>query len=209
MSKELTNLEKQLLKDLPDFSLKGRLLFMRPVKPILRGIFFESSSFDKAAFSVTTFILPLCVPTTHLYLNFGNRIRHTGGGDRWNMTKLDLTSELGAALKLQAVPFLSRVTSLLDFVEIAKAFSQANPNTQRAIAYSLARAGRVSEGVEVLDQLLDQLDTTVPWQLDLAKEATQVRTQLTTNPTEALRQFQAWEHGTERNLGLSEIDGSS
>ena len=123
------------------------------------------------------------------------------------MAKADVARELGPALKLQAVPFLSRVTSPLDFVEAAKTFSQANPHTRRAIAYSLARAGRVSEGMEVIGQLLDQLDTAVPWQLDLAKEVAQLKTQLIAHPREALHQLQVWERETEKHLGLSEVDG--
>ena len=90
-----------------------------------------------------------------------------------------------------------------------KLFSQTNPNTRRAIAYSLARAGRISEGVEILDQLVDQLDATVPWQFDLANEATRLRSELTADPTEALRQLQAWERETEKTLGLSEADESN
>ena len=124
------------------------------------------------------------------------------------MTKSDLAAELGMALRLQAVPFLSRVTSLLDFVETAKTFSKANPHTLRAIAYSLARSGRITEAVEVLDQLLDQLDRAIPWQLALAGEAGRLRAQLITHPTEALRQLQTWEHETEQNLGLNEAIGS-
>jgi hypothetical protein len=181
-------------------------MLLPPVRPVLRGIAFDGSSFDKSSFTVTAFLLPLCIPTNYLYFNFGNRIRQPGGGDRWNMTKSDLLAELGTALRLQAVLFLSHVTSLIDFVETAKTFSQANPNTRRAIAYSLARSGRITEAVEVLDQLLDQLDRAVPWQLALAGEAGQLKAQLIADPTEALRQLQSWERETEQNLGLD--DGS-
>jgi hypothetical protein len=203
---EFIRLERQLLRYLPNFSFTGGLMFLPPVRPVLRGISFEGSSFDKTSFSVTVFVLPLCVPADHLYLNFGNRVRHAGGGDRWNATMPDLAAELGSALKLQAVPFLSSVTSLLDFVETAKTYSQANPNNRRAIAYSLARAGRIDEAKEALDQLLNQIDAKISWQLNLATEAKELRTQLAAHPTEALRQLQAWEHETEQNLGLSEPD---
>jgi hypothetical protein len=208
MTNDIIRLEKQLLRHLSGFALKGSLMFMPPIRPVLRGIVFEGSSFDKTSFSATAFMLPLCVPTKHLYLNFGRRIRHSGGGDRWNMATLDLAAELGAALKFHAVPFLSRVISLLDFVEAAKTVSQANPNTRRAIAYALARAGRVRDAEEILTQLLDQIDTTIPWQCDLANEVTQLKRLLGAHPTEALRQLQAWERETEQNLELSEISGS-
>ncbi len=206
--KEIYNLEKQLLEYLPGFSLRGTIILLPPARPVLRGIAFDGSGFDKSSFTVTAFLLPLCVPTSHLYFNFGNRIRQPGGGDRWNMTQSDLIADLGVALRHQAIPFLSHVTSLLDFVETAKTFSQANPHTRRAIAYSLARSGRITEAVEVLDQLFGQLDKAIPWQLALAGEARQLKTQLVAHPTEALRQFQTWELETEKNLGLNEADGS-
>jgi hypothetical protein len=158
--KEFEALESRLLSYLPGFFVRGGLLILPPVSPVLRGIAFEGSSFDKSSFTVTAFLLPLCVPTDHLDFNFGTRILHPKGGDRWNATNSDLVGELGAALKLQATPFLSRVKSLLDFVDTARTFPQANPNIRKAIAYSLARSGRITEAVEVLDQLLEQLDRT-------------------------------------------------
>lgn len=206
--KEIYNLERQLLDYLPGFSINGSLMVLPPEKPILRGIAFDGSGFDKSSFTVTAFLLPLCIPTNHLYFNFGNRIRQSGGGDRWNITNAHLVAELGMALRLQAVPFLSRVTSLLDFVETAKTFSQANPHTRRAIAYSLARSGRITEAVEVLDQLLAQIDRAIPWQFALAGEADQLKAQLIAHPTEALRQLRTWECNTERSLGLNKTDGS-
>jgi hypothetical protein len=193
--KEIHGLEKRLLGYLPGFSLKGSLMILSPVRPVLRGIAFDSSGFDKTSFTVNAFLLPLCIPTSHLYFNFGNRIRRSGGGDRWDLTKSDLVAELGMALKLQAAPFLSRVTSLLDFVVTA-------------IAYSLARSGLIAEAVDELDLLLDQLDETVPWQLALADEAGQLKVQLIAHPTEALRQLETWQRNTEQRLGLNEADGS-
>jgi hypothetical protein len=99
-TKEFVALGKSLLPKLPGFAVKGSLMFIPPVECVLRGIHFDGSSFDKRSFSVTTFALPLCVPTNHLYLNFGTRVRHKGGGDRWSMRTPDLREELATALKL-------------------------------------------------------------------------------------------------------------
>jgi pentatricopeptide repeat protein len=204
---EIIKLGKQLLQQLADFQLAGKMLLMPPIRPVLRGIVFDYSAFNKTSFTVTAFVLPLCVPTTHLYLNFGNRIRNTGGNDRWDVAEHDLPTRLGSALKVQAVPFLSSVSSLLDFVGLARTFSQSNPNTLRAIAYSLARDGRIDESLEMLDQMLSELDENVSWQVELAAESTKLREMLKARPMEALRQLQAWECQTENNLGLAEIFG--
>src|SRR5207249_2828862 len=73
-TKEFIALAKSLMLDLPGFTFKGRLMFIKPVKQVLRGICFEPSAFDKRAFYVNVFALPLCVPTRHLYFNFGKRV---------------------------------------------------------------------------------------------------------------------------------------
>lgn len=200
-TKEFVSLEKSLLPEFPGFAIKGPLMFIPPAERLLRGISFEGSSFDKTSFSVSMFVMPLCVPTNHLYLNFGNRVRHKGGGDRWNMEMPNLVTELGTALKLQAIPFLSRVDSLLGFVEVAKSFS-GKPHTPKAIAFALARAGQNSQAVEVLDQLLSQLDLNVAWQREIADQAKALRAKLVANPVEAQQQLEAWEAETVHNLGL-------
>jgi hypothetical protein len=203
--KDIIKLERELLEHLPGLSLKGSLMFKLPIKPVLRGVVLEGSSFDRNSFTVTAFMQPMCVPAEHLHLNFSVRIRQPEGGDRWSTTRPDLVVELSGALKRQAVPFLSRAASLIDFVAAARTFSRTNPNTQRAIAYSLARAGRIDEGAEIIDQLLDRLDAKVPWQAALAHEATQLRTKMAANPTEALQQLETWELETVRKLGLSAV----
>src|SRR5262249_49406583 len=134
---------------------------------------------------------------------FGDRIRHKGGGDRWNVEMPNLIAELVAALKVQALPFLSHVESLLDFVEVAKAFS-GNPHTPKAIAFALARAGRIDEAINVIDQLLPHLDLSVEWQSEIASQANTLRAKLAT-PSEAQQQLEAWEAESARNLGLEEF----
>jgi hypothetical protein len=127
-TREFVSLEKSLLPEFPGFVIKGPLMFIPPAESLLRGISFEGSSFDKTSFYVTVFIMPLCVPMRFLYFNFGSRVRLRGGGDRWNAGMPNLVTELSHALKLQAVPFLSRVESLLHFVDVAREFS-GNPHT--------------------------------------------------------------------------------
>ncbi len=204
-TKEFVSLEKSLLPELPGFAVKGPLMFIPSAEGLLRGISFEGSSFDKTSFYVTVFVMPLCAPTKHLYFNFGNRIRHKEGADRWHMEMPNLVTELSSALKLQAMPFLSRVGSLLDFVGVAKSFSASNLNTPKAIAFALARAGQTSQAVEVLDQLLSQLDLNVAWQREIADQAKALRGKLVTNPIETEQQLEAWEVETVHNLGLDNL----
>lgn len=208
-TKEFVSLEKGLLPKLPGFAIKGPLMLIPPVVSLLRGISFEGSS-DKTSFYVNVFVMPLCVPTNYIYYNFGNRVRHVGGGDRWSIGMPKLTAELGEALKLQAVPFLSRAESLLDFVEMAKAkeFS-GNRHTPNAIAFALARAGQTGQAISVLDELSSHLDPNVAWQREMADRARALRAKLVADPADAQKQLEAWEAETVLNLRLEDFRGTA
>ena len=52
-AKDFVTLEKRLLPNLPNFTIKGPLLFIVPIGHTLRGFHFDGSSFDKKAFYVT------------------------------------------------------------------------------------------------------------------------------------------------------------
>jgi hypothetical protein len=203
---EFVSLEKSLLTELSNLAVKGRLMFIPPAAPILRGINFEGSSFDKTSFSVTMFVMLLCVPTKHLNLSFAAGVRHKKGGDRWNSEMPELIKELSSALKAQAIPFLSPVQSLLDFVDLARSRSFSdNPQTLRAEAFALARAGQISRAVGALDQLLNQIDSKIGWQLEIADQARALRSKLVASSSEAERQLEVWEVETVRNLGLEDF----
>jgi hypothetical protein len=201
-TKEFVALEKNLLPHLPGFSIRAPLMFLPPVRETLRGINFEGSSFDKTSFYVTVFVLPLCVPTEHLYFNFGNRVRHGGGANRWNIDRPHLVEELGAALERQAREFLRPIESLYDFVKAAESFSWSNPHTRQAIAYSLIRVGEFQEGRSVLVQLRQQLDLHSGWQREIAERAETLEQKLATNPAEARGQLEEWEAQNAKTLGF-------
>jgi hypothetical protein len=203
-TKEFESLERRLLPNFPGFAIHRRLMLISPPTDILRGVCFDPSGFDKQSFYITAFVLPLFVPTKHLHFNFGKRVRHVGGIDGWNANEPNLIAELTAALQLHAMAFLSSAASPLEFVELAKTFSSGNPHTPEAIAFSLARAGETDQATQVIDQLLNRLDLTVSWQLDIANNAKALRTKLATDPAEAQRQLEVWKLASLRNLGLEE-----
>lgn len=202
ITKAFISLENSLLPALPGFGVKGRLMVLSPLNHLLRGINFEGSSFNKTSFYATMFVMPLCVPTKSLYFNFGRRIRRKENGDRWSTEMLNLVEELIDALTLQAVPFLSPVESLHDFVKLAKTFSIENPHTSKAIAFALARAGEDKQAISVIDQLLHRLDMKVPWQVEIGDMARDLMSKLIKDPAEAYKQLKMWEAETISNLGL-------
>src|SRR5271165_5476046 len=108
ITSNLLALEKQISKAIPGFAIKKTFMIMPPVNRLVRGINFDRSAYDETSFSVTAFIMPLCVPAKHFGFTFGEPIRHIGGGDRWSTNMPDLEVELVAALERQAMPFLSK-----------------------------------------------------------------------------------------------------
>ena len=123
-----TALGKGLLPRMPGFAIKGSMIYASPVGCILRGLDFEGSSFDRNSFYATVFAMPLCVPTDHLYFNFGDRLQ-IANADRWDINSPSVHADLASAVEQQGVPFLRRAESLLGFVEVAKSKSSANPHT--------------------------------------------------------------------------------
>lgn len=201
-TKQLVAIEKEILPELPGFTIKGRLMFFSRIEQVLRGLYFDSSGFDKKSFYVEMFALPLCVPTKDIYFNFGKRMRHANAIDGWSRDEPTLIESLRSAVKANAVPFLSKVQSLEDFVEVEKSFAQGTPHSRQAIAFGLARLGKGKEATRVLDELLDQIDQNVPWQVEIADQALLLKTKLENNPEDAQSQLGHWEHETVRNLGL-------
>jgi pentatricopeptide repeat protein len=207
---QFISLEKNLLPDLPsDFAIKKRLLLIVPVKHILRGINFEGSDFDSNSFYATFFVMPLCVPSKYLTFTFGERIRHLRGADRWNSESPDELAEFKNALKQQAIPYLSRVESLGDFVGMAKSSpSFSNPHIPNNIAYSLAREGNFEQAIELFDQISKGIEEKGGWERELAEQARLLGSQLRENPAVVQRQLEALEIETLRNLGLEEFRGN-
>jgi hypothetical protein len=209
-NKDFAGLGKQLLPNLTGFSVKGPMTFVCPVKNALRGLCFEGSSFDRESFYVWTFFLPLFVPTRHVSFNFGKRLREPGGGDRWNADTSNLITDLAAAVKREALPFLSGIESAEDIAKAAAATFQkaADPYAQETIAYAWARSGEVARANEELNRLVRLLDLKIPWQREMAERAETLKVKLT-NPTDAQHQLEAWETETLQNLGLEEFQQSS
>jgi hypothetical protein len=214
-TKEFATLVNLLLPDFPDFASKRRLLFKVPVKHILRGINFEPSAFDKKSFSATVFVMPLFVPSEHLTLNFGDRVRNKGNGDRWSIDMPDLSAELSKAMKRKAVPFLASVESLQDFIEIAqRSLSEVtgsrtynNPHTLQAIAYAFVCTGEFQQACDALARLLKQLDLKVSWQQAMAERAEAMVAELRDNPSAAQHRLEIWEAETVKNLDLESFVG--
>jgi hypothetical protein len=213
--KEFEAIGKRLLPYLPGFAVKGTLLFMRPIGHTLRAVFFDRS-IDPRKFYVRIFIQPLFVPSQHLYFNIGWRLG--GGSHTWSADASNLIAELGAGLKREALPFLSRIHSPQDVAEAAGSihpiqgpaaqqtvsYVGRDEATQQAIAYALARGGDLQRGSEALDHLIE-LCGDLAWQREMAARAQTLKSQLVSDPAAAQKQLDTWELDTAKTLGLEEF----
>ena len=80
-AKDLRPIFEEVLLDLPGFTAHKRMILMTPMRGMLRAVHCDPSAFSKDDFQVEAFIMPLCVPSDHISLLFGEPLRHpaTGG----------------------------------------------------------------------------------------------------------------------------------
>lgn len=204
IASKLLALENEVAKALPSFAIKKMSMIMTPIERLVRGINFDRSAYDEISFSVTAFLMPLCVPAKHFGFTFGEPVRHKGGGDRWSMNMPELQTELIAALNRQAMPYLSQGETLGGFVEIARASPQTG-RTLEGLGYALARTGDTKRAIEIFDRLTPMLNLNIVWQRELADQVRELSAKLVKSPDEAQAQLTRWEEETVRNLGLEEL----
>jgi hypothetical protein len=200
-NRDFAVLAKQLLPALPGFVAKTPFMFVAPVKQTLLGLCFESHSYEARLFYVWVFFQLLAVRAAHASFTLGKRIEGPERGP-WDADAPDLVTQLGAALRREALPFLSRIKSPLDVAEAAGALRRENPYVQQTIGYALARAGDVARAVPALDELIRALDLRSPWQREIAERADLLKATLLSDAADAQRMLDVWEDETVRNLGL-------
>lgn len=206
-TRELVAVERALATEVPGFVIQKSLMFIPPVKNLLRGIHFQGSSFSKTKLYANMFVMPLCMPKEGLKLTYGNRVRHNGVGDIWDKELVDLVATLAEAVKNYALPFLNQVNSLPGFIEYLEPEASTFRDWQ-ALATTLAQAGRFEESLGYCDRVLAGYDQTVPWQVSVKEEIETLKGKILINPEDALQQLEAWEIQTVSSLGLTAFRSS-
>jgi len=200
--KEFRTITNGLLRDLPNLGVQGQMLFIHPIGQILRGVYLEDSAANARSFFVWVFFLPLYVPTQRLSFNLGKRLRGPET-ERWNADSPTVVAELNAAIRKEALPFVSGIESPLDVVKVAMSLQKgADPYVQQAIAYSFARVGDVAAATAALNTLIQLLDFNIPWHREMADRANILVTELSANPSVALQRLERWEAESIANLRM-------
>jgi hypothetical protein len=120
----------------------------------------------------------------------------------------DLVTDLVAALRQQALPFLSNGETLAGFIEIARSGAQTG-RAMEGIGYAAARSGDSKQAVEIFNRLVPTLNLNIAWQRELADQVRALSAKLVAHPEEAQEQLAQWEEATVRNLGLAEFREAS
>jgi hypothetical protein len=108
---------KQLVQPLlgrnPDLALVGRLVVIKPVHHILRGVFIDRS-LDPKSFVPTWSAIFLFEPNAHFHFFLGTRMR-----GRWDVGVPNLPIKLAEAIEQEALPVLRPIITIEDFVSFA------------------------------------------------------------------------------------------
>ena len=200
---------KYLLPYLSGYGVKGSLLFVQPLKYLLRGFCFEGSGFDPSAFYVWAFVQPLYVPRHVISLTFGKRLGG-GAGQRWKLTReteRDVMNEVLVCVKAEGIPIIKQFETPAKFAEEAVEFTHApkDPYVVEAVAYSLILAGEYAKALEALNHLhtiLKKLDLSLSWPQEMLQRAQYLHNTLAREPDEAIELLEKWTEQTLRNLSL-------
>lgn len=198
-SRELKPIFDAVRKRHADLSYHKTLLLLSPMRGLLRAVHLDASAFSKDDFTVTAFMMPLCVPTDHIHLTFGFRIRSIEGG--WSMLMPDLVKQMSDKVTAEAMPFFSSAPSLSRFPEVARKYF-GNPHGPKEAAFALARVGEIRQAVDMIEDYLPRLDLSSHWQREIEEDSRALRHLLLYEPALAAAKLKEWEDTTIRNLGL-------
>ena len=197
--------EQHLLPSLPNFCVRGKLLYEVPVGNILRAFLFDSSGFSAEAFHPEVFVQLLYIPSEHLTLSTGKRF--LGNWKFEPEQESRLAQKLLTQISEIGLPFLRARSTLEGIIHETKRNPalEKNPHVRQELAYSLLLLGRNEEALDELDKILGMLNRdpdSPPWEGVLFAEIASLRERLDRNPREAVEMLNAWTEQTRSKLKL-------
>jgi hypothetical protein len=112
--KEVT---KPLLEQNSDLALVGRLVVVKPVRHILRGIHIDRS-LDPSTFTPTWFVAVLFKYGARIGLDWGDRLYNRAHGP-WNVANAETPTVMCREIEEHALPLLRSIQSIDDFCALA------------------------------------------------------------------------------------------
>jgi hypothetical protein len=102
-----------LLRRNPDLALVGRLIVVKPVHHILRGIYVDRS-LDPKLFVPTWSIIFIAEPRDQIGFHWGSRVFRPGSV--WDISEPELPMEMCEAIEREALPSMRSIKTIDDFV---------------------------------------------------------------------------------------------
>lgn len=106
-----------LLDQNPDLALVGRLILIKPVRHLLRGVYF-ARSLDHNAFTPTWLIVPMFRYGAHVIFNWGQELYNRSYGP-WDIRKPATPKTMCEEIERTALPLVRSVQTIDDFVGFA------------------------------------------------------------------------------------------
>lgn len=113
---DIKTLVKPLLARHGDLSLVKRLMVVKPLRHVIRGILLDGTSIPNG-FRLRWFVDHFFEPTKSYHITWGLRIRHPARGFTWYTTDEGIEEELIRQIEAQALPRLRAIENLDDFLE--------------------------------------------------------------------------------------------
>lgn len=119
---------------LDEFTLRGKLIYLPLVSPMLRGIYFNDSGFNPKAFYPIVFVQPLFVPLETLVFTFSKEIPSNEG--LWRLDAPGIGNFVKQAKKITKDVF-EELGSPTQFEKNWKKYSSSkNPHVLHAVAFN-------------------------------------------------------------------------
>lgn len=194
-----------LLAALPGLEAKGRCLVVRPLRSILRAVYFDNAS-DPDRLYVQVLAQPLFVPAESIQFNCGWRLG--GGSHLWNLGSETERNQLVQSLREEALPFLEGFADPAGFVRSARRLGyEKDAYVRQAIAYALARSEDWVAARAELNAFAAEFDSTsIAWKAALAARARGLQRLIEESPSAARAQLDRWENETAKHLGFGALE---
>ena len=161
---------KLLLPVLPEFAVRGSLVYRRPVGELLYALSFDTPSFTSSRIFVEAFVQPLFVPVDGLWFTFGDRLGETRRDEWWDVDEENPDPAFAAiaeVVRRDALPFFSQLDGLDGFCEVIPRWASArrkklkslqsvdDPVVLEALGYAELLRGRKDEALQLLTAAVD------------------------------------------------------
>src|SRR5262245_61742529 len=108
---------RPLLDRNPDLALVGRLILIKPVNHLLRGVYIDRS-LDPSTFSPTWLIVPMFRCGAHVIFNWGQRLCEPSHGP-WDIRNPATPQVMCEDIEHKALPLVRSIQTIDDFAGFA------------------------------------------------------------------------------------------